>query len=66
MSLCRVIQVIETDIQGRGAGVPGDIYRRVRQYYSLDGKLLAEFDPYPDGKTLVQDPGSRAWRGENC
>lgn len=42
----RVIQVIETDLLLAGTGENADPYRRVRQYYSLDGELLAEVDPY--------------------
>ena len=47
--MTRVIQVIETDLELRGRGEPGDPYRRVRQYYTLDGELLAEVDGW-DGK----------------
>jgi hypothetical protein len=42
----RVIEVIETDLVLRGSGQPDDPYRRVRQYYSKDGELLAERDPH--------------------
>lgn len=41
----RVIQVIVTTLTLRGDG-DHDPYRRVTQYWSLDGKLLAEDDPY--------------------
>jgi hypothetical protein len=43
----RVIQVIEVELELRGDGTPASPYRRVRQYYTLDGKLLAEVDPLP-------------------
>jgi hypothetical protein len=55
----RVIQVIETDLFTRGCGAndhydcrietPGHIHepiRAVTAYYSLDGQLLAERDPW--------------------
>jgi hypothetical protein len=41
----RVIQVIQTDNELRGVGEPGDPYRRVTQYHTLDGDFLAESDP---------------------
>lgn len=40
----RLIQVIETSI-ARGKGTEEDPVRTVRQYWSADGKLLAEDDP---------------------
>lgn len=40
-----LIQVIETSLETRGAGVAGDPIRRITQYYSPDGTLLAEKDP---------------------
>lgn len=42
--MAKVIQVIETEIT-RGKGVEGDVYRRVMQYWTFDGELLAENDP---------------------
>lgn len=41
----RVIQVIETSLEQRGRGVEDDPIRRVRQFWTLDGELLAEVDP---------------------
>jgi hypothetical protein len=41
----RVIQVIETGLDLRGKGVEGDPVRRITQYWTLDGELLAEVDP---------------------
>ena len=41
----RVIEVIETEIT-RGKGVAGDPIRGVKQYHTLDGKLLAEHDEW--------------------
>ena len=38
------IQVIVTDLERRGKGVPDDPIRRVRQYWSMEGDLLAEWD----------------------
>ncbi len=44
----KVIQVIETVllIRGNGDTIP---LRRITQYWSLDGKLLAEVDPWTPG-----------------
>ncbi|MCI9507664.1 MAG: carboxypeptidase [Oscillospiraceae bacterium] len=41
----RVIQIIET-IAARGSGSSEQPSRMVTQYWSLEGKLLAEADPY--------------------
>ena len=41
----KVIQVIETR-SNRGKGTMDDVSRQVVQYWSMDGKLLAERDPY--------------------
>jgi hypothetical protein len=48
-----LIQVIRTDMEGRGKGVEGDPYRRIVQYWSTDGKLLAEVDPCQRGGRIV-------------
>lgn len=42
--MAKVIQVIETETV-RGKGVEGNIFRRVMQYWTFDGELLAENDP---------------------
>lgn len=43
----RVIEVVETNLLRRGEGKsPIDPIRIVTQYWSLDGKLLAEVDPH--------------------
>lgn len=43
----RVIQVVETTLTRRGSGKSdADPIRIVTQYWSLDGELLAEVDPY--------------------
>lgn len=49
----RVIQVVETDLLLRGTGKQDNPYRRIVQYYSLDGKLLAEVDPRPQPEAEV-------------
>ena len=42
----KIIELIET-YDHRGSGVKDDPYRIVKQWWSLDGKLLIEFDtPY--------------------
>lgn len=43
----RVVQVIEVQIS-RGKGTEQDMCRPVTQYWSLEGELLAEFDPVLD------------------
>ena len=53
MSDVEVIQVIRTYLTVRG-GSPveqarGDTCRRVEQFWSLDGRLLAENDPHKSG-----------------
>lgn len=43
---CEVIQVIRTNLHRRGKGVEGDPIRVITQYWSMDGYLLWEFDPF--------------------
>ena len=40
----QLIQVIRTELELRGNGTT-EIMRRIEQFWSLDGKLLAENDP---------------------
>lgn len=42
----RVIEVIETTLLRKGDGTAVSPIRIVKQYWSLDGRLLAEVDPY--------------------
>ncbi len=51
--MARVIQVIETE-QMRGNGRT-TVMRRVKQYWSLEGELLAEVDPCPGNSENVAD-----------
>lgn len=46
----RIIQVIETTLEVRGTGEAGDPFRLVTQFWSLDGRLLAENDPLVTGR----------------
>jgi len=47
------IRVICTNIETRGKGVDDDPVRRITQYWTMDGYLLAEVDPYkPDAQEL--------------
>ena len=47
-----LIQVIRTSLTTRGKGVDGDPIRRVTQFWTTDGELLAEVDPwYPNNTT---------------
>lgn len=48
----KVVQVIETK-STKGAGTESDLSRQVTQYWSLEGKLLAEYDP--SRETLADD-----------
>jgi hypothetical protein len=50
----RVLQVIETDMERRGAGVVDDPIRKVRQYWTFAGELLAEVDPTPPAPARAQ------------
>ncbi len=43
----KVIQVIETR-SSRGRGTENDLSRQVVQYWSMEGELLAEKDPYTE------------------
>ena len=45
-----VIRVIRTNLLQRGEGVEKDPIRRIEQYWSLDGELLWEIDPYKKPK----------------
>jgi len=40
----RVVQVVEVELV-RGEGIKTDVCRICKQYYSFEGKLLAEYDP---------------------
>ncbi|MFA5186878.1 MAG: hypothetical protein WC551_10400 [Patescibacteria group bacterium] len=42
---CEMIHVIRTNLLRRGKGTEDSPIRRVTQFYSLDGELLAENDP---------------------
>jgi multidrug resistance efflux pump len=46
----RLIQVIETHLLCLGEGTEGDPIRRVTQYWSIEGELLAKVDPQDDPK----------------
>ena len=46
----RLIQVIETDLEMRGKGIEGSPIRRIRQYWSVDGELLAEVDHWANAE----------------
>lgn len=46
MEECRVIQVVKTNLLQRGKGIEGDPIRRVTQYWSMQGDLLWEDDPW--------------------
>lgn len=52
----QVMQVIRTDIELRGDGKT-DPYRRIFQYWSVDGELLAEVDPLVSGQESSRPVG---------
>jgi hypothetical protein len=54
----RVIQVIEVEAT-RGKGVEDNPIRRVMQYFSFDGVLLAEFDSLPPTCPKCKESHSR-------
>lgn len=41
--MARIVEFIETD-EVRGKGTPESVMRRVRQLWTKDGSLIAEFD----------------------
>jgi hypothetical protein len=41
----QVVQVIYTETERRGAGVPFDPVRKVKQVFTLDGELLLQANP---------------------
>jgi hypothetical protein len=43
--MAKVIQVIRTELTVRGDGTDDSPVRRIVQFWSLDGELLAEVDP---------------------
>lgn len=45
MNHCKVIQVIETNLRTRGDGTSKNPIRNIVEYWTLDGRLLAEVDP---------------------
>ena len=45
---CRVIKVIETTLGHAGKGIETEPHRRLRQYWTLDGILLATVDEWKD------------------
>ncbi len=55
--MAKLVSVIETSAK-RGDGTFGNPYRRVQQWWSTDGPLLAERDPWLDDELL------RLTRGE--
>ena len=44
INTARIVEVIETTLTRRGNGEEDDPIRIITQYWSRDGKLLAEFD----------------------
>jgi hypothetical protein len=48
-----VIQVVRTNIATRGEGIEDDPVRRITQYWSLDGELLAEVDSWASERGVL-------------
>ena len=59
----RVLQVIETDLVRRGDGSKDNPFRRVTQYWSVAGELLAERDDAEP--THCNAIGHRFMKGDN-
>lgn len=57
MDEARVMQVIRTSLLRRGDGKQVPI-RTIIQYWSFDGELLAEVDPWPDKQRPDEVRGS--------
>lgn len=57
----RLIQVIESTVC-RGKGTVDDVSREVTQYWSTDGRLLAESDPCPGGAIEEETPVELEWK----
>lgn len=53
--MAKLIQVIEAE-ETRGRGVESDPVRRVKQYWSTDGELLAEVDPWKECNEQTEAP----------
>lgn len=47
MDSVEVISLIKTSLLLRGEGVPGDPIRIITQYWTMDGHLEFEKDPFP-------------------
>jgi hypothetical protein len=47
-----VIQVIETTLLRLGKGTPDSPIRVITQYWSMDGKLLAQVDPHTNAEPM--------------
>ena len=45
MDIIRVEKVILSTLRRRGAGKEGDPIRIITEVYTLDGELIAEYDP---------------------
>ncbi|TQR97323.1 carboxypeptidase [Paenibacillus ottowii] len=54
MDTCKVIQVIETTLTRRGDGKNSPV-RVITQYWSMDGQLLWEKDPYELCESVSED-----------
>ncbi len=53
----KVIQVIRTELTLAGEGTKESPMRRIVQYWSLDGDLLAEWDPRNPGNVMPTTEG---------
>ncbi|MHA2219493.1 MAG: carboxypeptidase [Candidatus Hodarchaeales archaeon] len=53
----KMIKVIVTDLYLAGKGTPESPYRRLTQYWTLDGELLATVDPIKPKETKENENG---------
>ncbi|WP_431129718.1 hypothetical protein [Flagellimonas flava] len=57
-----VVQLIKTELLRRGKGIEGSPLRIITQYWSFEGELLFENDPWKDH---LEDPNSELTISEN-
>lgn len=50
MDTVKLVHPIETTLTRRGEGKEDDPTRIITQYWTLDGKLVAEVDPWKPGQ----------------
>lgn len=54
MDTVKLVHLIETTLTRRGKGVESDPVRVITQYWTVEGKLVAEVDPFAVDYTAPQ------------